>query len=179
MIVIITMTITILSMFFTIISVLLSSFEYIFSNNKNNESIMIIKFSIESQTIASMNYHNFQSMIVFKKVKINYEMSKLLQINAYEIDRLKPLQYKSGVMLTFIIQTDCTNCQSIKSKLHDCNDLIEVCTCTMIYQYIYSCTIIHLSRMCMYLFTDIANQENIWFFTKMSMLYRKEITINC
>ena len=99
--------ITIFSMVFTIISILLSVFEYTLSSKFLKQgSIMITKFEFESQHIADMIGTTFRDNVVFSHYyKLIHLISKTVHVNAEQVERMIPIQSNNGVRYTFII--DC------------------------------------------------------------------------
>ena len=99
--------VTILSMIFTIISILLSVFEYVFSSKSiKSDNVAIIRFNIESQTIANFTYKKFISKIAYRPIQFTHCVAKTLQLNKNEVEALMPSQYKSGVIFNFIVEFD-------------------------------------------------------------------------
>ena len=99
--------ITIFSMVFTVISICLSLFEFMFrSKYIDNGSILIARFSVESKKVASMRFNEFQQRIIFRKNRFINSLAKCLHLNYVQIDRLIPLQDSNGAILTFIIEAD-------------------------------------------------------------------------
>ena len=97
--------ITILSMIFTIISIILSIFEYLFSSKSiKNDNIMIISFTVLSKYFGNMSEGTFLFKVIFRPRKIRHIMYRLLKINRAQIERLIPLQLKNGVIFTFFVE---------------------------------------------------------------------------
>ena len=104
--------ITVFSMVFTVISIVLSIIQH-FSTNKfiKPQNIFVIKFNIESQDIQKLDdKKQFSNKIVFIKYNaiINC-IAKILQIDDKQIERLKPLQNSKGAIFTFIIEKNISN----------------------------------------------------------------------
>ena len=94
-------------MIFTLISIILSSLEYIINSVLNKYSnILVIQFNIESKYIGTMSHNTFKNIIVFKKWNAIGIMAKLLEINTERVERLKPLQNVNGALFTYFIATD-------------------------------------------------------------------------
>ena len=126
--------ITILSMFFTIISILISVFEYILSNNLNKNGTICaigIRLTLEFDQLYTLEYQEFRSKIVFRHRAFNYSIGKLLHISSSQVERLIPLQVKDGIMFTIIIQADVTNVRHfmnlIKINIDNGNLAREIC----------------------------------------------------
>ena len=99
---------TILSMIFTVISVLLSVFEYALSSRfVRKGSVMFIKFVLQSQTIANMSAKEFIDNIIFRRAhKVTHSMSKTLGLHFVQVERSIPMQSNDGMSLMFIIDAD-------------------------------------------------------------------------
>ena len=102
------LVITIFSMFFTIISILLSSFEYVFASKFVKQGcVMVIKFDLESQAIADMRYVKFRNEVIFSNFfSLKGAISKMLHVGSEHVERLIPIQSNSGVTLVFIIDAN-------------------------------------------------------------------------
>ena len=123
--------ITLFSMLFTFISILLSVFEYFFSKNFIQlQSSIIVTFNVESKDISSMQNRQFIKEIVFRKNKLVHYMAQLFNLtNNRQGERLKPKKDKNGVICTFAIDVDkskLNNVQSILIDVIDSNELAKV-----------------------------------------------------
>ena len=100
--------ITILSMPFTEISILLSAFEYALSRQINgNGTAMIFKFSLESQTVANMSGQRFSRTFAYSnKRSTTHLISKMLYTNTKQVETLIPIQSNDGAIFTVIIAAD-------------------------------------------------------------------------
>ena len=109
---------TILTMLFTIISVFMSVFEYIYLSNKFKtfNCITLLSFNIKNNEISSMNQQNFKSKIILIFKDFIHELSKILEIDVRKIERLIPIPHNNGVSYKFIIQYDC---EFVKNKMKD------------------------------------------------------------
>ena len=112
--------ITILSMLFTVVSILLSAFEHAFSSKfVKNQSIMIIRFFVRSQKIADFGGKAFANKLIFtNKHKLIHLFSKILQLNRVQIERLIPIQSSRGA--TFVLIVDAP--ESRLDSIWDCFD---------------------------------------------------------
>ena len=92
-------------MLFTIISIVLSLVEFIFSRKfiKSN-SLLVIRFSINARNIARMKHRDFRSKIIFKRIKLVHCVAKMLNTSNEFVERLIPLQTKKGAMFTIVVQ---------------------------------------------------------------------------
>ena len=126
--------ITLFSMLFTIISILLCLFEYCFSTNfiESHTGIMIT-FHVDSQDIASMNHGKFMNDIVFCNKQLVHYMSQLLNLsNNNQCERLKPKKDVNGAIYTFVVAIDSSNVRQAKKTLTDAirdDKLQKVCHC--------------------------------------------------
>ena len=107
--------ITSFSMMFTMISILLSCFEYFLSSKfASFGSSIIMSFCVESNDIVTMNYKEFQSEFVFRKHKIIGCFAKLLKVKTEQVERLKPNKLSNGVMFVFAIAIDVSKYDDVK-----------------------------------------------------------------
>ena len=100
-----TLFITIFSMVFTTISIILSIFEYCFTckNKTKKDCVSIVQFKVESSDFQSMTYPQFCAKIVYRRMGIIGTIGKLLAMPSQNIERLKPVHYTKGVFFTFLI----------------------------------------------------------------------------
>lgn len=119
-------------MIFTIISILISIFEYNFSSKFFElESIVIVRFNFESNNLANMKQQQFTSKVIFQKRQMIAVIAKLLKLNTTQIDRLITSQYDKGARFTFLIRIDDTsdgpnsNETEIYACLHDKKNELE------------------------------------------------------
>ena len=99
--------ITVIAMFFSVMSIILTLFEY--SSKKmaiESEYVMIITFKIESQGIRIMSKNQFQKTIVNQRNDITYQISKILNVDYYQMEQLKPIRCDQGVLITCHIRSD-------------------------------------------------------------------------
>ena len=97
--------ITILSMSFTIVSILISIFEHKMKTKFLNKGCVIVsRFSVESQELAHLTKIQFDSRVVFKKSAAVHSIAKCVELNQDQVERLVPLQHKHGATVTFIME---------------------------------------------------------------------------
>ena len=125
--------ITIFSMIFTMISILLCVFEYFLSNKfiYMSSSIMI-SFVVESTDAVELSYRQFNSKIVFRQWKLIGNFAKLLSIRSEQVERLKPILVKNGIRYTFAIAADPILCDTFKDTMIQSirtGYLAKVCEC--------------------------------------------------
>ena len=99
--------IALIAMFFSVSSVVLSLFtyntkEYVFKT----ENLVVIKFKIDSNSIRNMKTKTFQQQICNQRKNFNHQLSKILSVNYYHVEQLKPIPCSEGVLMTFIVRTD-------------------------------------------------------------------------
>ena len=127
--------ITIFSMLFTIISIVLSLFEFIFSRKFiKSKSLLIIRFSISSSNVRKLKYSEFQSKIIFRRLKFLHGIAKILNINKEFVERLIPLQTKDGAMFTLVVQCSAQNFDVTESLMDAATrdgSLAKVCCYTI------------------------------------------------
>ena len=94
------------------------------------ESVVVITFKVDSPHIANMKYSEFAQNVKYKRWKINHCMAKILQCNTQVVERLMPLQYKNGVILSFLVDFDACYImeQEIKQAIDD-QSLAKVTSC--------------------------------------------------
>ena len=122
--------ITILAMLFTIISIILSIFQFCFlkKHRSTSDCVMIVQFEFESFEIMQMKSDKFLDKIVFKRVSaIESTIAKLLVIATPNVERLMPVQFNKGCKFTFFIQINSIQFDELKIKfetsLNNSNDL--------------------------------------------------------
>ena len=114
--------ITVLSMFFSIVSILLSVFEHAFlSKYVKNGAVMIIKFVVESQEISQMSNSQFKYKVIFSNVsKFIHSMTKMLQLNKGQVERLIPMQSIQGATFVIIVDADSVGFDQVWKAFNDC-----------------------------------------------------------
>lgn len=114
--------ITLFSMVSTIISILLSIFEFcLYSNFIKSKSQVMITFDINSSDIASMHRTQFRSKIEFQRNKLTHYICQLLNLSSSNLcERLKPKQNINGVTYTFIVDmVDESSVKHVSKVLRD------------------------------------------------------------
>ena len=97
--------ITILSMTFTIVSILISVFEHKMKSKFLKKGCVIVsRFSIKSQELSQLRKSKFDSRVVFKKQAAVYSIAKCVELSPDQVERLIPLQHKHGATVTFIME---------------------------------------------------------------------------
>lgn len=120
---------TVLSMVFTIISVMLSIFEYALSSKfVRKGSVMIIKFVLQCDTIAKMGGRKFLNTIVYDNLfKMNHAISRTLGLGFVQVERLIPMQTNEGVTFMLIIDADSSRFDQIWQLFVDCVKNGSIC----------------------------------------------------
>ena len=112
--------IPILSMFCTLISIILSVFEHFLSKKfLHVASSIIFTFIVKSDDIASMPYRKFQAEFIFKQYKLIHTVSKLLSVSFDRVERLKPKLTKDGAMYTFTVAVDSTQHRQVELSIFE------------------------------------------------------------
>ena len=99
--------ITLFSIIFSVLSIVSSFFEV--STKKyvlKSESILYVKFIIESKHIETMTKEEFLTQIIDRRHKICDEIGKILGIDFHCVELLKPLHLKNGASVVFHIRND-------------------------------------------------------------------------
>ena len=95
-----------LSMLFTIISVLISVFEYALSWKSFRKGVMI-KFVFASRTIVKIGRRKFLDKVAHTNAhKIGHSISRTSGLAFIQIERTIPMQLNEGVTFRFIIDAD-------------------------------------------------------------------------
>ena len=99
--------ITIFSMVFTLISIILNVFEYCLSKKFVHVATSIIfTFNVESNDIIFMNYERYESQFIYKQYELIGAVGKLLSVQSDLVERLKPKLTTNGAMYTFTVAVD-------------------------------------------------------------------------
>ena len=99
--------ITIFSIGFSLLSIILTCFEFYTKKLLlHTETIIVLKFNVESSKIKAMPYRRYHSRIAYKRRRMQSEMSKMLSIEYHTIELLKPVRNTEGAVFTFYIRTD-------------------------------------------------------------------------
>lgn len=128
-------------MVFTVISILMSVFEYFLSTRFIYvASTIVIKLMVESNDISQMSYKTYRSKIVSRQHAIILSIAKILKITSHQVERLKPKLVTNGIMFTFIISIDESHYDNIKLSMekavYRC-ELAKVCCLCMNEIYIF------------------------------------------
>ena len=130
--------VAIFSMIFTIISILLSTFEYCLSDKflKFGASI-VVSFEIVCPEVSQMKTRNFFQKYVYKKNQLVSKMAQITKLRYPQIERLKPNKTPKGARFAFIVGVSPQECQTmeiaLKSAVAD-ETLQQVCVYV---QYMY------------------------------------------
>ena len=109
--------ITIFSMIFTMMSISMSCFEFFLSSKfVKLGSNIIISFCIESKDISNMPHKQFQSEIVFSRIKFIGKVATLLKVKHEQVERLKPTRYSDGAMFVFTVAIGDDKYEEIKQR---------------------------------------------------------------
>ena len=114
------LAITLFTMMFTIISIVLSVFEYFLSSKfVSFASNILITFDAECQDIVDMSWKEFARNLIFKKWQLVGSVGKVLKLTAQQIERLNPKPCAKGAMYTFAIATDISEYNDIKDRMYE------------------------------------------------------------
>lgn len=93
--------ITLISMIFSVLSVLLSLFEYSTKQRVlESDQLYVISFTVGSKEIKSMSDKVFMKQINQRRYQVCFEFAKLLSVNYFgNVNLLKPIRCKEGVNL--------------------------------------------------------------------------------
>ena len=99
--------ITFFAMFFSVLSVILTIFEY---NTKKflleSEYLTIVKFKLDSVFIRNMKANEWKKNILNKRGAIPHELSKMLGISYEQMEQLKPIECLEGAQIIVHIRSD-------------------------------------------------------------------------
>ena len=108
-------------MLFTVMSILLSVFEYCLSSKfVNYASSIVISFKVESQDIAKMGGREFSQKIVFQRNRFCSRVAQWLNLAPRQIDRLNPMKTEDGAIYVLCISTDESKFERITRKMSKC-----------------------------------------------------------
>ena len=115
--------ITLFAMIFSLLSVILALFEFSIKQYLfENETLLLIKFKVESKQIQNLSRSQFQHRIEYKRFGVSNEIAKILSIDFSSIELLKPIPSKEGALLIFHIRNDSidgTNAlKTIQKEIH-------------------------------------------------------------
>ena len=110
--------VAIFSMIFTIISILLSTFEYCLSEKflKFGASV-VLSFEIVSPEISQMRTRKFFQKYVYKKNQLISKMAQITNLRYPQIERLKPQKTPKGAKFAFIVGVSVQECQTMEIAL--------------------------------------------------------------
>ena len=110
--------VTILSLIFTLVSIGLSIAEYFLSKKLfESQLFLIVSFDVNSNDIATMTRKEFESNVLFRRVKFLHSLARSLRLQDGSIDRLKPVQTTNGAVFHVIIDTHGTNFEEVKKTI--------------------------------------------------------------
>ena len=110
--------ITILAMIFSVLSIILSVFNYKSSSLLIEcETITVIVMDVQSQQLANTPPKTFRQLIVHHRYPISYELSKIIEVNKRLIEILIPIQTKTGTKLTIYIRNNDSSDKKFASNI--------------------------------------------------------------
>ena len=111
--------ITILSMTFTIVSILISVFEHKMKSRFLKKGCVIVsRFIVKSKELSQLKKSKFDSRVVFKKQAAVNSIAKCVELSPDQVERLVPLQHKHGAIVTFIMElNDRKHFENVKDLL--------------------------------------------------------------
>ena len=113
-------SITILAMIFSILSIILSIFDYKSSSLLLEcEAITVIVMDIQSTQLANTQPRKFYKLIVHHRKPICRELSKIIGVDKGLIELLTPVQTKTGTKLTFYIRNNDSSDKTVASNMVD------------------------------------------------------------
>ena len=111
--------VTIIAMIFSIISIVLSAFNYTLSSLLIKcEAITFVQMDIESQQLGNMQSKIFGKIIVHQRKPICRQLSKIIDIDKKLIEILMPIQTNTGAKLVFFIRNN-SHDQNLGSNIVD------------------------------------------------------------
>ena len=97
--------ITVLSMSFTIVSIVISVFEHKMQSKFLKKGVTIVaRFSFESRELAHLRLQNFDRRVKFRRFHTINSVAKSVELAKESVERLLPLQHKQGIIFTFIVE---------------------------------------------------------------------------
>ena len=110
--------ITIVAMIFSILSIILSVFNYMSSKLLIEcETITIIVMDIQSQQLANTQPKKFRRLIAQRRKPICQELSKIIQVDKGLMEILMPIQTNTGTQLTFYIRNNHSSDKKVASNI--------------------------------------------------------------
>ena len=99
--------ITIFSMIFSLLSIVLTFFEYCTKKYLfDSESMIVVKIDVHSKSMSNMSYNEFKRKIANKRNTLTKEIGKMISIDANMIEMLKPIRSPEGAMFAFYIRNN-------------------------------------------------------------------------
>ena len=136
-------------MMFTIISIVLSAFEYFLANKfVHISSSIIIKFIVESKDIQIMSSKQFAYKMVYRERRLVTCLARMLNLKREQVERLKPNLCVNGASYTFAIAVDSSHCTHIADMMEQSRQqgtLIKVCI--MLYLLPFLCNFPTINRL--------------------------------
>ena len=104
---------TLFAMIFSLISIILTLFEFFMQGYLiEKESMLSIKFTVESDHLQNLSHKQFKQKIEFKRYCISNALAKILSIGSSSVELLKPIASKEGVLLIFHVKDNSVNMQN-------------------------------------------------------------------
>ena len=114
--------ITILSMLFTIVSILISVFEYALSKKTSHGEMtrtIGVRFTLHCSEMAKLDPLQFKSHVQFRQYSLLFNIAQLFHLNRHQLERLMPKRVSEGAEFILIIQTDVTNLQFLVHSIEN------------------------------------------------------------
>ena len=110
--------ITIFASFFSIVSILVTMFEFCTQRVLiSSETYQVVKFTVKSDHIALMTHKEFRKQISNIRKAAERDIARVVGIGPESVELLKPIQVKDGVALTFYIVSEKLDGAQIQSAL--------------------------------------------------------------
>ena len=127
--------VAIFSMIFTIISILLSIFEYCLGEKflKFGASV-VLSFEIVCPEVSQMKSRKFFRQYVYKKNQLVSKMAQITKLRYPQIERLKPHKTPKGARFAFIVGVSTQEYETMQTALKNAiadETLQQVCMCTV------------------------------------------------
>ena len=135
-------SIALIAMCLSILSVILTLFEYNMRKFvMDTEYVMIIKFIIDSPAIRQMTPNEWTRRVSNKRNDINRALSKTLSLDVSNIDQLKPIPCSEGAMISCHVRCDITRIQTktamdLLQKSITSHQFPTVCTIVIIFFFV-------------------------------------------
>ena len=98
---------TLFAMIFSLLSIILTLFEFVtrrYMIGNDHMYMLSIKFIVESEYLQKLSRSQFQSKIERKRYGVSNGLAKILSIDFSNVELLKPIPSKEGVLLIFHIR---------------------------------------------------------------------------